>query len=113
VRDLTPHHYAAHLQLGRLFARQKRFDEAHYLLGVELASDGRVSEAGAAFTEVLRLRPERVLARLNLGNVLARQNRFAEARLQFEDVLRRDPQNAAARQAIADLPQPPPSATPL
>jgi len=190
VRDLVPHHYAAHLQLGRLLARQKRYDEARqsllealrrrpdlsdaylelgqisasqgkleqaladfdaalrqrpesvgvylrradvlmalkrrdaaiqslrdaillqpsawearYLLGVELATDGKTAEAQAELAEVVRLRPEHVLARLNLGNLLARQGRFDDALAQFREVQRLDPSNQTARESVAALEQ--------
>jgi Flp pilus assembly protein TadD len=71
VRDLLPHHHAAYLQIGRLLARQRKYDEAQQALG-----------------EAARLRPDVAEVRIELGQVAA-------ARGQLDDAL----QHFAAAQA--------------
>jgi tetratricopeptide (TPR) repeat protein len=83
VRDLTPQHYAAYFQLGRLLARQERF-----------------SEAAVEFEQVVRLLPDYAEAHLNLGIALGRQGLFDRALEQFQTVLRLEPKNAKARELI-------------
>jgi Flp pilus assembly protein TadD len=55
------------------------------------------------FEEVIRLRPDYVLAHLNLGVAYVRQGRVYEARKEFEETLRLDPQNQKARQCLETL----------
>jgi tetratricopeptide (TPR) repeat protein len=45
---------------------------------------------------VLRLKPDPLEARANLGVALYKQGKLDEARKQFEDVLQRNPQDATA-----------------
>jgi tetratricopeptide (TPR) repeat protein len=62
-----------------------------FLLGVLYRGQGRDSEAAASYTEALRLRPEFVEARNNLGNALGGLGRWAEALPCYEQVLRQRP----------------------
>ncbi len=62
VRDLRPHHHAAYLHLGRLLARQQRFDEAR-----------------AAIERALQLRPGLWEAMVELVQVCAGQGKLDEA----------------------------------
>jgi tetratricopeptide (TPR) repeat protein len=62
VCGLVPQHYSGHLQLGRLLARQERFDEA-----------------ARAFEAALAARPDFGDVYVELGQVRARQGRFDEA----------------------------------
>lgn len=86
VRDLTPHHYAVHLQLGRLFARQKRFDEAR-----------------AALDEALRRRPDLADAQVELGQIAAGEKRFEAALAAFDAAVRLRPDDAATHLRRADV----------
>lgn len=86
VRDLTPHHYAAHLQLGRLFARQQRFDEARASLG-----------------EALRRRPDLADAQVELGQIAVREKRLEEALAAFDAAVRLRPDDAATHLRRADV----------
>ena len=61
---------------------------------------GRLADAIAAFTEVVRTSPDYLPAHYNLGNALLAAGRPAEAIAQFEYVLGRTPQDAAA---LSDL----------
>ena len=64
--------------------------------GVVLWRLGQGTEAQAQFQEALRLQPESLDARLNLGMVFSEQGRVAEALSLFEQVLERSPTNALA-----------------
>ena len=77
--------------------------EARYLLGVEMAVDGKLDEAEAQFAEVVRLRPDHLLGHLNLGIALARRQRFEDALVEFNEVLRLDPLNQKALQAVETI----------
>jgi len=48
------------------------------------------------FAEAVRLKPDLLEARSNLGIALVKQRREAEALDQFQEVLRREPTNAIA-----------------
>jgi tetratricopeptide (TPR) repeat protein len=73
------------------------FWQARYLLGVELATRGRVPEAQEQFLATIQLQPDFALAHLNLGVALARQMQLEPAAAQFRDVLRLDSTNQLAR----------------
>ncbi|MHB1309857.1 MAG: tetratricopeptide repeat protein [Limisphaerales bacterium] len=77
--------------------------EARYLLGVEMAVDGKLDEAESQFAEVVRLRPDHLLGHLNLGIALARRQRFEDALVEFNEVLRLDPLNQKALQAVETI----------
>jgi len=62
VQELTPQHYAGYLQLGRLLARQRRFDEARLWL-----------------QRAVRLRPDAAELYLELGRVCSGQGNLEEA----------------------------------
>lgn len=76
------------------------FWEARYLLGVELAAQGKLPEAQQQFSKVIELRPDYARAHLNLGVALAQQRRFPEAAMRFQEVLRLDSTNQSARQYL-------------
>ncbi len=61
----------------------------------------RVPEARKEFEEVLRWRPNHVLAHINLGVALVKQGYLDEAQGHFKEALRLDPQNERARQLLA------------
>jgi cytochrome c-type biogenesis protein CcmH/NrfG len=63
---------------------------------LELGQDGDAAGAAAQFAEAVRLKPELVQARLNLGIALSNQHLNQQALDQFEEVLRRDPKNQIA-----------------
>ncbi|MBI4658631.1 MAG: tetratricopeptide repeat protein [Verrucomicrobia bacterium] len=79
------------------------FWEARYLLGVELATQGRLDEAQGQFLDVIRIRPDFALAHLNLGVALAKKSRLKDAADQFRETLRLEPTNHAARQYLQTL----------
>ena len=59
-----------------------------------------MDEAQTEFTDLLRLRPDHVPARVNLGLALAKQQRFDEAEMHFREVVRLDPANQRAHQSL-------------
>jgi tetratricopeptide (TPR) repeat protein len=77
--------------------------EAHFELAGELAATGDVAESIKQYLEVVRLNPQHVVARINLGVMLVRQNRFGEAIQQFESALQLDPANAAAQDYLTQV----------
>jgi tetratricopeptide (TPR) repeat protein len=86
VCKLVPEHYAAYLQLGRLLALQKRYDEA--LRPLETAH---------------RLRPDLTDVYLELGQVYSRQGKLDTALEQYALVLKSQPDNAGVRLLIAQI----------
>ena len=77
--------------------------EACFLLGLELGGTGDDAGAAEQFQAAVRLLPELVEARLNLGVALMRLGRRDEALAEFEQVLQRQPTNAAALKYAATL----------
>jgi tetratricopeptide (TPR) repeat protein len=77
VRDLTPQHYSGHLQLGRLYARQNKSEEAR-----------------SSLEQALLLRPDLVEARIELGQLLVRQKMYADALKHYDLALRERPRDA-------------------
>lgn len=67
--------------------------EAHNNKGVELAEQGRVAEAIAAFNRAIKIYPKYENAHNNLGLALGSQNYFSEAAVQFQQALAINPQN--------------------
>jgi tetratricopeptide (TPR) repeat protein len=67
-------------------------EEGHYNLGALLMSTDLVS-AEKEFNETLRLNPENVQARNNLGVVLMRFGRLPEAEVQFQAALQLNPED--------------------
>ncbi len=65
-------------------------------LGLEFGRQGNDAGAVEKFAEAIRLKPESIEVRLNLGIALSKQQRLAEARQQFQEVLRRSPTNQIA-----------------
>jgi tetratricopeptide (TPR) repeat protein len=68
VCELLPDSYAGFLQLGRVLARQKKYEEAK-----------------TSLETALRLRPDTFDVRMELGEVLAARNQFDEAIDQFQE----------------------------
>jgi tetratricopeptide (TPR) repeat protein len=66
VRELTPENYAAYLQLGRLLARQQKFDEARQWL-----------------EQALALRPDVAEIYVEVGQVCSSQGNLTEALRQY------------------------------
>jgi tetratricopeptide (TPR) repeat protein len=76
------------------------FWQARYLLGMELAAEGRIEEAQAQFSEAARIRPDFALAHLNKGVALANQGKWQEALEEFRITLQLNPANIFARQNL-------------
>ena len=67
--------------------------EAHNNKGVELAEQGRVAEAIAAFNRAIKIYPKYENAHNNLGLALGSQKQFFEAAVEFQHALAINPQN--------------------
>lgn len=76
---------------------------ARFRRGLELGRQGQHAEAAAEFREVVRLHPDLVEARLNLGFALEKQELRQEALEQFEAALRLNPTNRLAAERAAAL----------
>ena len=77
-----------------------KFWQARYLLGGELAAEGKIEEAQAEFSEVVRIRPDFARAHLNNGVALIKLGKLDEALKEFQITLRLNPTNAVAQQNL-------------
>lgn len=77
--------------------------QAHFLFGSQLGKSGQAAPAAREFQEAVRLMPNVVEARLNLGIALFREKQWDESRQQFEQVAARSPTNAVARHYLGLL----------
>jgi tetratricopeptide (TPR) repeat protein len=76
------------------------FWQARYVFGSELATDGRIEEAQAQFSQVVIARPDFVAGHLNDGLALAKSGKLDEALKEFQITLQLDPTNPVARQNL-------------
>jgi tetratricopeptide (TPR) repeat protein len=76
------------------------FWQARYLFGDELASEGRIEEAQAQFSQVVRARPDFAPGHLYNGLALAKSGKLDEALKEFQITLRLNPTNLLARQNL-------------
>lgn len=77
--------------------------DAWYGYGDALRFAQRFDEAGAAFEEVLKLRPKDVNALVNLGITQVQRGRPEDARRTWEQALKADPRSCAAHNNLAGL----------
>ena len=61
---------------------------------------GRHAEAEAAFTRAIRLKPDYVRARCDLGEMCAEQGRLADAEHAYREAIRLKPDSLTARAAL-------------
>jgi tetratricopeptide (TPR) repeat protein len=85
VRELIPHHFAAYFHVGRLLARQRKYDAAESLL-----------------RQALRRRPDLAEAHVQLGKILAARGQPDRALVEYELARRRQPDDPQLHMAIAD-----------
>jgi tetratricopeptide (TPR) repeat protein len=107
-----------HFQLGHLFYRQGRleqavaswqrtveldpsFQQAHLELGIAHEDGGRFEQALEAYHRAIRIDPDYTLARYNLGMLYTRLGRLPEAVQQFQEVIATDPGFADAYAGLA------------
>ena len=86
-------------------ALAKEAGQAHFLFGMELGKTGHAAPAAREFQEAVRLMPDVLEARLNLGIALFRQGQYSESLEQFEQVNARSPTNALAKHYLEILHQ--------
>jgi tetratricopeptide (TPR) repeat protein len=79
--------------------------QAHFLFGMALGKSGQAIPAAREFREAVRLMPDVVEARLNLGIALFRDKQWNDSLSEFEQVAARSPTNALARHYLALLRQ--------
>jgi tetratricopeptide (TPR) repeat protein len=108
VQELTPQHYAACLQLGRLFARQHRFDEArlwlerglglrpdaadlYVELGQVCSSQGNLEEALRHYAKARTFHQDDAQVCLLEAEVLEKQKKRSEAIRSLRDAIRLRP----------------------
>ena len=77
--------------------------EARYALGEELAFAGQEQAARQAFEEVLRLKPDYVMAHINLAVGLLKAKDTEGAVRHFEEAARLDPRNPVASEYLGKL----------
>ena len=77
-----------------------KFWQARYLLGGELAAEGKIEEAQVQFSEVVRIRPDFARAHLNDGVALAKLGKLDEALKEFQITLQLNPTNAVAQKNL-------------
>jgi Tfp pilus assembly protein PilF len=72
-------------------------------LGFELGRLGKPALAEQEFRQALRLDPNLIDARIDLGVALYEQEKLDDALKQFEDVLQRNPNDATALRYVQQL----------
>jgi tetratricopeptide (TPR) repeat protein len=88
---------------GLVIQLKPEFWQARYLIGVELANQGRIGEAQAQFSEAIRYRPDFAKSHLHLGVLLAKQEKLDRALAEFRITLQLDPTNQSAQQYIETI----------
>src|SRR4029453_17588256 len=76
---------------------------AHLNHATALQDAGRVDEAGAAFSNALRLNPDSAKAHVGLASTLVGQGKLDEAHTHYEQALRMEPSNAEYHSGYAYL----------
>lgn len=89
--------------LRALLNAKPDFWQAHYMLGMELAANGKIEEAQKEFAATVHYRPDFAPAHLYLGTTLVAQKKPDQALAEFRTVLQLDPANSAARQQIESI----------
>jgi Tfp pilus assembly protein PilF len=77
-------------------ARDPKYAQAHYILGIALASKGKLDEAIACFRKAIDLEPTNRALHDNLGKALSENGQVDEAIVCFRKVIDLDPKNAKA-----------------
>jgi len=89
--------------LNDLIQKKPTSAEAFNSLGIILAQKENFSEARIAFEKSLKLNPQFILARINLGFAYIELKEFGSAITEFKTVLAEDPKNQQARQYLIEL----------
>ncbi len=80
---------------------QERDPQQALAHAIQLHQAGRIEEAITAYRAFLKLEPEHVEARSNLGAALSHTGRYEEAIAEYEQALKRAPSNAGIRLNLA------------
>ena len=109
--NVTSDNYIAHLNLGNVFIKEKKTDEAirqykkaieiysnyadaHYNLGIAIGLQGRSDEAIQEYYTVLRLEEDHWKARFHLADALAKTGQLDEAISHYEKTIQLHPDDA-------------------
>jgi len=129
VLKVTPDDFSARLNLGSLYADNKRIDEAkvqfqyvidrdkgryaqdastrmnkiHTIVADKALSEGKVEESLREYQKALDFYSGNVKASFNRGLIFIKARKFQEARTEFEMVVRHDPQNTRGRINLANV----------
>ncbi|HEX4146491.1 MAG TPA: tetratricopeptide repeat protein [Pirellulales bacterium] len=85
----------------RILALRPDLAEVHNDLGIILARQGDLGQAGARFEQAITVSPGYTQAHINLGNVLLGQGRLDEAIARYEHALAQRPDDAQAHYNLA------------
>ncbi len=76
--------------------------DAHNMLGLALATTGRIAEAIAEYGKALQLRPDYPSARFNLANAEVKEGRLEEAIANYRQLVQANPADALPRERLAE-----------
>jgi len=105
---INPDHATAHYNLGFIYTKQDKpeeaiaeckealrlkpeYDDAHNCLGIAYADQGKVDEAIAEWKEAIRINPDHDWAHYNLGLAYVNQGKLDEAIAEWEETIRINP----------------------
>ncbi len=78
----------------QIIANRPASADAHNILGVSLAAQGRLEDAAASISRAVKLNPQAVSYHANLGEVLRQAGKREEAAQALNEAIRLDPNNA-------------------
>ena len=76
--------------------------DAHNMLGLALATTGRLADSMAEYNRALQLRPDSASARFNLANAQVKAGRLEEAVANYRILVRANPSDALPREKLAE-----------
>lgn len=93
------------IDLGRALKARPSYFDAHYNLGLALASQEKFAEAETEFAAAADLKPDDAAAHANLGAALAQLGKYADAQRELERALALKPDSQLARDNLAAVRQ--------
>jgi tetratricopeptide (TPR) repeat protein len=92
---------AALVVSGALTAAHGQSTEDLYREAIAAYERGQISQSILLYEQLVKLEPDSVPARTNLGVALAQVGRYREALTQYQEALKRDPRNAVVHLNLA------------